>query len=97
MKNLAKLCIFLCLIFAVLGQNVIPPEIATEIDALIVEAITKQHIPALGISIVKGDKANDGPYAYVFEKGYGLRNIEANENATEHTLFGIGSVTKVNN
>ncbi len=57
------------------------------LDLYVSMSMQKANVPGLSITISRNGKA-------VYSRGYGLRNIERREPATENTLYGIGSVTK---
>lgn len=69
-----------------LNNNEIPPEILLEIDTIIRSSMERQHVPAFGVSLVKGNAT--------YAKGYGLRDVEHNLPADGNTLFAIGSLSK---
>jgi len=60
---------------------------ADQIDDYVKAEMEKQHIPGLGLAVVK-----DG--TVVRSQGYGLANIELNVAAQRDTVFKIGSVSK---
>ncbi|OXA49225.1 uncharacterized protein LOC110854540 [Folsomia candida] len=68
------------------NNDVIPPEILLEIDTMIRASMERQHVPAFGVALVKGDAT--------YAKTYGLRDVENNLPADGNTLFGIGSLSK---
>lgn len=57
------------------------------LDLFVSQEMQKANVPGLSITISRNGKA-------VYSRGYGLRNIEKREPATENTLYGVGSVTK---
>ena len=81
--------IFLALVVNCLGQIIIPPEKQAAIDQLIDTFMINNHIPGLGLSIIKGDDE------ILYRRGYGMANVEASLPAHQGTLFAIGSITKV--
>lgn len=56
-------------------------------DAFVTQAMKDWEVPGMSIAVVK-----DGEV--VLLKGYGLRDVEANQPVTPQTLFAIGSSTK---
>ena len=58
-----------------------------KLESFIFECMSKTHLPAISIAIVK-----DGQIIY--SKGFGLRNKAYGFSATPNTLYAIGSVTK---
>ncbi len=57
------------------------------IEKTIEEKRSELGVPGVAVAIVKDDKA-------VFQKGFGLRDVERNLPATADTLFAIGSCSK---
>src|SRR5262245_27704508 len=57
------------------------------IEKTIEEKRAELGVPGVAVAIVKDDKA-------IFQKGFGLRNVEGNQTVTADTLFAIGSCTK---
>jgi CubicO group peptidase (beta-lactamase class C family) len=57
------------------------------IEKTIEEKRNELGVPGVAVAIVKDDKA-------VFQKGFGLRDVERNLPVTADTLFAIGSCTK---
>ncbi|MHA2248582.1 MAG: serine hydrolase [Candidatus Hodarchaeales archaeon] len=58
-----------------------------DFDSSINEAMAQWGIPGLALSIVKDDEI-------VLAKGYGVREIGQETPVDEHTVFGVGSVSK---
>lgn len=58
-----------------------------DFDSSINKAMAQWGIPGLALSIVKDDEI-------VLAKGYGVREIGQETPVDEHTVFGVGSVTK---
>ena len=58
------------------------------IDSAINLFQTSNHIPGIALAVVQDGET-------VIAKGYGKRNIEANLDVDNNTLFAIGSITKV--
>jgi CubicO group peptidase (beta-lactamase class C family) len=63
-----------------------PPDWAA-FDQYVAQAARDWHVPALAIAVVKDD-------SLVFARGYGVRQVDTQERADEHTRFAIGSTTK---
>ena len=57
------------------------------LDLYVSKVMQKANVPGLSITVSRNGKA-------VYSRGYGLRDIEKREPATENTIYGIGSVTK---
>ena len=58
-----------------------------EVESFITEWLSDHRIPGASLAIVDADGIQ-------FASGFGARNLERNVEATEDTLFGIGSSTK---
>lgn len=58
-----------------------------DFDEFVNKAMSDWRVPGLALSIVKDD-------AVVLAKGYGVKKIGEDTPVDEHTVFGIGSVTK---
>lgn len=65
----------------------LPPEAITRIDALAQDAISSGRTAGLAIGIMV-----DGQV--LFQRGYGLSNLETQTPVTPETVFSIGSLTK---
>jgi len=76
---------YLLLSFAVFAQNY--SENIAEIDAYAQKVQTDWKIPGLAIAIVKDDKV-------IFQKGYGVRDINKPDKVDENTLFAVASNSK---
>ncbi|XP_021963681.1 uncharacterized protein LOC110859117 isoform X2 [Folsomia candida] len=82
--------LLLALVFGISSaqENVIPPEIRVEIDALLESWMTSKNTPGLSLAITRGDGE------LVYTRGYGYRDVENRLQVDPGTLFGIGSITK---
>lgn len=95
MQFFAKMAKFFVLLLALVfgissaQENVIPPEIRVEIDALLESWMTSKNTPGLSLAITRGDGE------LVYTRGYGYRDVENRLQVDPGTLFGIGSITKV--
>lgn len=58
-----------------------------KLDAMIVQGMTDWKVPGLAAIVVKDGKV-------VFQKTYGVKNLETKEAVDEHTLFNMASTTK---
>lgn len=59
----------------------------TDLDDYVNKAMNDFKVPGMAVGVVKNDSV-------VYQKGFGVKNIRANEPIDEYTIFGIGSVTK---
>ena len=78
--------------FAFLLLVVAPPlavttQMATHIDAVVNDALARQHVAAVSIAIVEKDTV-------VYAKGYGIRDMATSAKADADTVYPIGSNTK---
>jgi CubicO group peptidase (beta-lactamase class C family) len=64
-----------------------PAEKLAAIEKIIEAKRAEMGVPGVAVAIVKDDKA-------IFQKGFGLRDVERNLPVTADTLFAIGSCTK---
>lgn len=58
-----------------------------DVESFVTEWLSDHRIPGAAVSVVNAEGT-------VYAEGFGARNLERNEPATEDTLFGIGSSTK---
>jgi CubicO group peptidase (beta-lactamase class C family) len=63
------------------------PEKLAEIERQVEEKRKELGVPGVALAIVKDDKV-------IFQKGFGLRDVERNLPVTADTIFAIGSCTK---
>ena len=78
------ICLTLAPVQAAANQNDHIPE---EIHEYIQQALEDWGVPGAAVSVVK-----DGEI--VLERGYGIVELNRPERVNEHTLFGLGSITK---
>lgn len=60
---------------------------AHELDSEVKEVMSDWAVPGMAIAVVKNNKV-------IFSRGYGVREMGREEKVNEHTIFGIGSMTK---
>ena len=60
---------------------------SAQVDSLVNYAMEKFHVPGVAVGIVKDGKI-------IYNKGFGLRNIDKKGRVNEHTQFAIASNTK---
>jgi CubicO group peptidase (beta-lactamase class C family) len=65
----------------------LPPDKAAKVDALVTAALERGHIPGAGVAIAMGNET-------VFQKGYGLSDVENSVPVTEKTRFRTASIAK---
>ncbi|SFQ16450.1 CubicO group peptidase, beta-lactamase class C family [Halolamina pelagica] len=63
------------------------PSTRSELESFVTEWLSDHRIPGAAVSVVDPDGT-------VYAEGFGARDLERNEPASEDTLFGIGSSTK---
>lgn len=86
MKNSIKLLLFSCTTFVSFGLSS-QQDANKQLNSMIVEGMKDWKIPGLATIVVK-----DGQV--VFQKTYGVKNLETKEPLDEHTLFNMASTTK---
>ncbi len=57
------------------------------IDHIVCKAMEGYNIPGLSLAVVKDGKT-------IITKGFGVTDLQTKTKVTEHTQFGIGSITK---
>lgn len=62
-------------------------DISRKVDKIISKAMTDEAIPGVAVAIIR-----DG--SILFEKGYGIRSVNAAAKTDDQTVFSIGSVSK---
>ena len=95
---LRQLCCLLLLSLAVLttksnakpGKPVSPPPPIdfSELDRLVVEELKEKNTPGAVITVVSGDQV-------VYQKAFGVANVETNAPMQAEMLFRLGSTTKM--
>lgn len=96
--NTRCLCVILCVLFLLttlqtagsLAHSTVPPRIVDNdvlFDRLITALLKIGHYPSLSACIIKNQTV-------VWEKGYGLYDLEEEKPATNHTVYIIASITK---
>ncbi len=78
----------LCSQLCVAAEEERPPQTVDELRSRIDVILDETHTPAVGIALVN----KEGPY---WVAGWGKADIEKNKAADEHTLFRIGSISKM--
>ena len=86
-KNLLLLVLFFTTVIIRAQETSLPSFVKDSIDIYVNRALTEWKIPGVSVCIVKDGKV-------VFIKGYGIREVGANNKVDENTLFMIGSNTK---
>ena len=75
------------LAMAVSFTGAVPPSRADEVDDFIRDALATHHIPGLAVAVVKDGKP-------LFERQYGLANLETDTPLTKDAIFPYFSVSK---
>lgn len=98
MKQLAHICqlVLLCLIVLVSEStakpdkpvNSPPPIDFSELDKLVPEELKEKNTPGAVITVVSGDQV-------VYQKAFGVANVETNAAMQPEMLFRLGSTTKM--
>ncbi len=82
--------LLISLLYSLVGvaqQNTVPTFISDSLDAYIEQALIDWNIPGVAVGIVKNGEI-------VWEKGYGVANLDTKAKVDNNTLFMIGSNTK---
>ena len=87
MKNTISTLIILLVTFNLFGQPSKIDKQLKELDSPVQQLIKDYHAAGLAIAVVKDGKT-------IYSKGFGFRDVEKSLLVDEHTVFGIGSVTK---
>ncbi|GAB3898065.1 hypothetical protein GCM10028803_16990 [Larkinella knui] len=82
------LCLLFCPLLLVAQTKPKAPATIQELQAAIENVLKETGTPAVGVALVKGDST-------VWVAGLGQANLEKKVQATENTLFRIGSVSKM--
>src|SRR5215218_8426468 len=91
MKQIACAClILLCLVFPVTADNPTspPPIDFSELDRLVPEELKEKNTPGAVITVISGDQV-------VYQKAFGVANVETNTPMQPEMLFRLGSTTKM--
>ncbi len=85
MKNI--FCIISLLFFSYMASPQTPAFVSDSLDTYILKGLKDWDVPGLSIVIVKDGKP-------VIMKGYGVKNVETQQQVDQNTLFMIASNTK---
>jgi len=89
MGKLGLLTVLLHICIPFFGQSKAnQPNPNSQTEEFILGIMKNEHIPGLSIAIVKNNQL-------ILSKGYGFANLENNVMASEKSMYGIASVTKV--
>ncbi len=58
-----------------------------KLDSMLASYIEKKKLPGVAVAV-------SGPEGVVFEKGYGIADLETRRPVDENTMFGIASMSK---
>jgi len=75
------------ILFVCVAQNQTPAFIKDSLDNYVAKGLKEWQIPGVSVCVVKNGKV-------LVMKGYGVREMGANDKVDENTLFMIGSNTK---
>ena len=84
----AALCLVLATSFV--SSTLTDGQIAAIEDIIVNKFMGEQGVPGMSISVVQGDS-----FEQIYARGYGYKDLDAKLPATNETLFGIGSLSKV--
>ena len=86
MKQIARVClILLCLNVT---QAAAKPIDFTELDKLVPAELKEKNTPGAVITVISGDQV-------VYQKAFGVANVETNAGMQPEMLFRLGSTTKM--
>jgi len=89
MQKLHLIGIILAFSNSIFGQSISKDKsINQSIDSFIDATMKNEHIPGLSVAVVKDNNL-------MLSKGYGLSNLEHQVAASDQSMYGIASVTKV--
>ncbi len=78
---------FLSIFILVAGPLAQGTELTDRVDAIVKEVMERDQVPGISIAVAKNGEV-------LLAKGYGYADVENEVEATEHTVYRIGSVTK---
>jgi CubicO group peptidase (beta-lactamase class C family) len=87
MKKLFAAWLFYLPIYCTAQNDSLPSFVKDSLDTYVNKALTDWQIPGAAVCIIKNGKV-------VLMKGYGVKELNGNDNVNENTLFMIGSNTK---
>jgi CubicO group peptidase (beta-lactamase class C family) len=87
MKKLLAAWLFCLPVYCAAQNDSLPSFVKDSLDAYVNKALTDWQIPGAAVCIVKNGKV-------VLMNGYGVKEMNGNDNVNENTLFMIGSNTK---
>lgn len=87
-KSFFKMAAFAAGLVFLAAQPVLAgPDIAPRIDSLVRDTMQRAHVPGMSVLVARGD-------VVLFEKSYGLADVEQSTPVAPDSVFAIGSVTK---
>ena len=87
-KHMRSICAFLLLLFLCPAELAAKPPDFTELEKLVPEELKERNTPGAVIAIVSGDRV-------VYQKAFGVANIETGAPMLPEMLFRLGSTTKM--
>src|SRR5215510_10214040 len=93
MKSLVHVCFAIVMLTLLcitpIAKPTLPPEIDfTELDKLVPTELREKNTPGAVIAVVSGDRV-------IYQKAFGVANVETNEVMKPEMLFRLGSTTKM--
>src|SRR5215216_4142160 len=91
MKQIARAClILLCLVIPVIADKPASPRPIdfSELDKLVPEELKEKNTPGAVITVISGDQI-------IYQKAFGVANVETNAAMQPEMLFRLGSTTKM--
>src|ERR1051326_3241079 len=84
MKTIIVTSLTILVVISTLSAQAIEP---SQLDSTIRAAVAEKHIVGLSVGVMQNGNV-------VFNRGYGVRNLDTKAAVTPRTLFAVGSVTK---
>lgn len=88
MQRAGLLIFILTMLMPLSSQREQPASLEPDIDALVDNLLAKYKVPSIAVGVVKDGKV-------VLARGFGYADVESKTLANEHTVYQIGSVSKM--
>ena len=88
MKQIARACLILLCLNIFLTQATAQPIDFSELDKLVPAELKEKNTPGAVITVISGDRV-------VYQKAFGVANVETNAEMQPEMLFRLGSTTKM--
>ncbi len=88
MKQIVRACLILLCLVVFVTQSAAKPIDFSELDKLVPVELKEKNTPGAVITVVRGDQI-------VYQKAFGVANVETNAEMQPEMLFRLGSTTKM--